>query len=69
LAAAGSAHPWPEVIPSGWFGHRASRPVDYLRVVPSVVVELDVDTAFDQHRWRHAAQLVRVRLDLTAADL
>ena len=32
----------------------------YTRVVPSLVVELDVDMAFEQHRWRHAARLVRL---------
>jgi hypothetical protein len=38
-------------------------------VVPSLVVELDVDTAFEHHRWRHAARLVRVRRDLGINDL
>jgi hypothetical protein len=33
------------------------------------VVELDVDTAFEQHRWRHPCRFVRVRRDLTAGDL
>jgi hypothetical protein len=57
------------VIPSSRFGQRPSQPVAYTRVVPSLVVELDVDTAFEQHRWRHAARLVRMRGDLTMADL
>jgi ATP-dependent DNA ligase len=69
LTAAGGAHPWPEVIPSSRFGQRPSKPVEYTRVVPSLVVELDVDVAFEQYRWRHAARLVRVRRDLTLADL
>jgi hypothetical protein len=38
------------------------------RVVPSLVVELDVDMAFEQHRWRHPARLGRVRRDLEADD-
>jgi hypothetical protein len=36
------------VIPSSRFGQRPSQPVEYTRVVPSLVVELDVDTAFEQ---------------------
>ena len=59
LVAAGGTHPWPKVIPSSRFGQRHSKPVDYTRVEPSLVVELDIDMAFEQHRWRHAARLVR----------
>ena len=69
LIAADNTHPWPEVIPSSRFGQRPSQPVSYTRVVPSLIVELDVDTAFEQHRWRHAARLIRLRGDLSAADL
>jgi hypothetical protein len=69
LVAAGGAHPWPEVIPSSRFGQRPSKPVEYTRVEPSLVVELDVDVAFEQYRWRHAARLVRLRRDLAAGDL
>jgi ATP-dependent DNA ligase len=69
LAPSLGAHPWPEVIPSSRFGQRPSQPVEYTRVVPSLVVELDVDTAFEHHRWRHAARLVRVRRDLGINDL
>ena len=43
LVAAGGTHPWPEVIPSSRFGQRPSKPVDYTRVEPSLVVELDVE--------------------------
>jgi hypothetical protein len=41
LVAAGGTHPWPKAIPSSRFGQRRSRPVDYTRVEPSVVVELE----------------------------
>jgi hypothetical protein len=34
-----------------------------------VVVELDVDTALEDYRWRHVCRFVRVRRDLKAADL
>ena len=69
LVAAGETHPWPAAIPSSRFGQRPSMPVDYTRVVPCLVVELDVDVAFEQHRWRHAARLVRLRRDLASDDL
>lgn len=69
LVAAGGTHPWPEVIPSSRFGQRPSKPVEYTRVLPSLVVELDVDMAFEHHCWRHAARLVRLRRDLEADDL
>jgi ATP-dependent DNA ligase len=69
LAPAAAGHPWPVAIPSSWFGQLPSRPVDYRPVVPVRVVELDVDTAFERHRWRHGARFVRVRPDLEPMDL
>jgi ATP-dependent DNA ligase len=69
LVAAGGTHPWPKVIPSSRFGQRPSKPVDYTRVEPSLVVELDVDMAFEQHRWRHATRPVRLRRDLAVGDV
>ena len=69
LEPAVRSHPWPPTIPSGRFGHRPSEPIAYTQVKPRVVVELDVDTAFEQHRWRHACRFVRVRRDLRVADL
>jgi hypothetical protein len=33
------------------------------------IVELDVDTAFEDNRRRHASRFVRVRRDLKAAEL
>jgi hypothetical protein len=38
-------------------------------VTPEVVVELWVDRAMDGLRWRHPVRFVRVRGELTAADL
>ena len=34
-----------------------------------MVVELSVDLAMDGLRWRHPVRFVRVRAELTAADL
>ena len=62
-------HPWPETIPSSRFGQLPSAPVAYTRVVPTVIVELEVDTAFEQEKWRHATRFVRVRYDLVRQRL
>jgi hypothetical protein len=51
------------------FGQRLSEPIDYLQVAPTTVVELDVDTSFEQDRWRHAARYVRLRADLHPGDV
>jgi ATP-dependent DNA ligase len=64
LAAAGAEHPWPPTIPSSRFGQRPGEPVTYVQVAPTTVVELDVDTAFEDHRWRHPPTFIRVRRDL-----
>jgi ATP-dependent DNA ligase len=64
----GPGHPWPDVLPSNRWG-RPGPPTVYTQVRPEVVVELVVDTAVEQHRWRHPARLVRVRSDLHPADL
>jgi hypothetical protein len=41
----------------------------YSRVTPEIVVELSADLALDGLRWRHPVRFVRVRGELTAADL
>jgi ATP-dependent DNA ligase len=69
LATAHQRHPWPPTIPSSRFGQLWSEPVAYTPVAPRVVVELEVDTAFEQERWRHAPRFLRVRADLTAGLL
>jgi hypothetical protein len=35
-----------------------SEPVTYTKVKPRVVVELDVDTAFEDYRCHHACQFM-----------
>src|SRR3954467_5113382 len=59
-------HPWPEVLPPHRFGNA---PTAYTRVSPELVVELSADLAFDGLRWRHPVRFVRLRRDLTAADV
>jgi ATP-dependent DNA ligase len=66
--AAGPTHPWPEVLPATRWG-RPGPPTAYRQVRPSTVVEVRVDTAVEQHRWRHPAHFLRLRPDLRADDL
>jgi hypothetical protein len=54
---------------SSRFGQLPSEPVTYTRVKPRVVVELDVDTAIEHYRWRHACRFVRLRAELHPLDL
>jgi hypothetical protein len=69
LTRAAGGHPWLPAIPSSRFGQLPSEPIEYLKVAPATVVELDVDTAFENHRWRHGARFVRVRAELRPEDL
>ena len=64
----GAGHPWPDTLPSTRWG-RPGPPTVYTQVRPELVVELVVDTAVEQHRWRHPARFVRLRPDLDPADL
>jgi ATP-dependent DNA ligase len=61
-----TTHPWPDMLPPHPYGGRRTA---YTRVTPEMVVELSVDLAMDGLRWRHPVRLVRVRGELTAADL
>jgi hypothetical protein len=61
-----TTHPWPELLPP--HPYRGGRTA-YTRVTPEVVVELSVDLAVDGPRWRHPVWFVRVRGDVTVADL
>ncbi|GAA2884048.1 hypothetical protein GCM10010472_47670 [Pseudonocardia halophobica] len=69
LTAPAGGHPWPEVIPSARFGQRPSEPVAYVQVAPEVVVELEVDAAFEYGRWRHPVRFMRSRLDLRPEEV
>jgi ATP-dependent DNA ligase len=61
LTRASGTHPWPEQLTLNWRSH----PTHYIRVEPSLVVEIDADVATDSGiRWRHAIRLRRVRDDL-----
>jgi ATP-dependent DNA ligase len=64
-----SQHPWPNPLPAGWHGHfQHSQPEPYLPVEPVVVVEIDVDVAYEQGRFRHPVRYRRARADLAIDD-
>ena len=58
-------HPWPSRI-RGQFG---GPPVDLVHVDPTCVAEVAADRALQGKRWRHPLRLLRLRLDLQAADV
>jgi hypothetical protein len=62
-------HPWPRPLPVSWIGHPGSRPLDYVWVQPTVVVEVQVDAAYEFHRWRHRPGYLRSRGDLSIYDV
>ena len=68
LTAARADHPWPDSIAANLFGSGRDR-VTLTRVEPVVVVEVAADAARQHGVWRHALRVVRLRADLTFADL
>ena len=67
----GSGHPWPCPLPAAWAAGLSGRdPLPFTPVEPTVVAEVEVDTAIDGPfgRLRHRCRHVRVRLDLHPRD-
>jgi ATP-dependent DNA ligase len=63
-------HPWPQPLPASWSGQLdRPEPLRYVQVQPTVAAEIDVDTAFEHHRWRHRVRYLRPRLDLSVYDV
>ena len=69
LVPAQRTHPWPERIPSSRFGQLPGDLVDYTPTEPLLVVEVDADVCFEQHRWRHPTGFRRIRAELDPTDL
>jgi ATP-dependent DNA ligase len=66
----GLAHRWPQPLPAGWVGHfQGSDPLPYRPVLPVVVAQIAVDTAFEHRRWRHRVHYQNVRSDLSVDDV
>lgn len=71
LQAPEGIHPWrPDPLPGSWVGRLStSERVSYLRVAPTVVAEVMIDSAWDPERWRHLGDLVTLHPQLPLADL
>jgi hypothetical protein len=68
LTPAGPGHPWPDRIGTGRFGGgRLSVPLT--RVEPDLVVEVSADAALQAGVFRHPLRYVRLRPDLSPADV
>jgi ATP-dependent DNA ligase len=66
----GGRHPWPRPLPAAWGGpFDRGEPVDYVPVRPLMVAEIVVDQAYEAGRWRHPVRHLRLRTDLSAADV
>lgn len=59
-------HPWPSELSSRQLGRFSREPVAITRVAPTVVVEVEADTAFEYGRWRHLTRYRRLRPDLSS---
>ncbi|MGK2874727.1 MAG: ATP-dependent DNA ligase [Nocardioides sp.] len=58
-------HPWPLELSTRQLGQFSREPVAITRVEPTVIVEVEADTAFEHGRWRHLTRYRRLRLDLS----
>lgn len=59
-------HPWPTELSTRQLGRFSREPVAITRVTPTVIVEVEADTAFEHGRWRHLTRYRRLRLDLSS---
>ncbi|WP_331729106.1 ATP-dependent DNA ligase (plasmid) [Streptomyces avidinii] len=67
LRPAGAEHPWwGREFSAGW---GTKEPLAFQPVVPDLVAEVDVDTAFDLGRHRHPVRYLRLRDDMDAGDV
>jgi hypothetical protein len=57
------------VLPGGRIGLPGSNPVEHTPVAPTLVVEIETDTAFEAGRCRHGVKFLRIRAELRPADL
>lgn len=67
LTPATGAHPWPDRLPASWIGtlYGSHHPLDYVRIDPSLVIDVEVEAAAHDGRWRHVLRYRRPRTDLT----
>jgi ATP-dependent DNA ligase len=66
----GVEHPWPQPLPATWTGQlERPQPLPYHQVEPNLVAEIQVDTAYEHHRWRHRVRYLHPRLDMSPYDV
>jgi hypothetical protein len=66
----GVTHPWPDPLPAAWSGQfDQPESLHYAQVEPTVVADIEVDTAYEHHRWRHRVRYARPRPDLSVYDV
>ncbi|MFC3997534.1 ATP-dependent DNA ligase [Nocardiopsis sediminis] len=66
LQRAGDDHPWPATLAPARGGRER---LEYRRVEPTVVVEIQPDTSTTGVRWRNPVRLTRARPDLRPAEV
>lgn len=59
-------HPWPAELCTRQLGRFSREPVAITRVIPTVIVDVEADTAFEHGRWRHLTRYRRLRMDLSS---
>lgn len=62
-------HPERATLPGVAAGLPGSDPITYLPVLPTVVVEIEADTAIEYGRWRHRPTVLRIRPDLRPEEI
>jgi len=68
--AGGVEHPWPRPLPARWSGQLGQpQPLNYQQTAPTLVAEVQVDGAYEYHRWRHGVRYLRPRTDLSVYDV
>lgn len=68
LEPASPRHPWPDEVSSTRFGSSRDK-VKLTKVEPNMVAEVLADSALQAGMWRHPLRFLRLRPDLTPADL
>jgi hypothetical protein len=67
-----AGHPWPCPLPASWSTDLGDRqPLTYAAVEPTLVVEVEQDTARDGRfgKLRHRAATIRIRAELRPSQL
>jgi hypothetical protein len=67
-----AAHPWPRPLPASWSVRwGAPEPLQYIQVDVDAVaeIEIEIDAAAEDGRWRTPPKLLRIRTDMSVYDV